>query len=209
MSDQPGHRDLDVFDGRLRQPDQRSCGAAVLVLARMLLDDGYADLVVGGQHPTTGHRLLGDLTVRFQSEVLAMHRRVTGVVDVAGRLQAPWPRALGTPPWAVARQLSATACSHLPSVEHAITLAAADPGDVFDQVARISGAGRPVPAYVGNRWLPRHVVLFLGPVGSTGDRLRCYDPATGRVVEVTRDAFARHRLGLSGWDRPWLAVLPR
>ena len=73
----------------------------------------------------------------------------------------------------------------------------------------MSGAGRPVPAYVGSRWLPRHVVLFLGPVGSTGDRLRCYDPATGRVVEVGREAFVQHRLGLSGWDRPWLVVLPR
>ena len=205
MSDEPEHRDVDVFGGELRQPDQRSCGAAVLVLARMLLDDAYADLVVGGRHPGTGHRLFGDLTARFQSEVLAMHRRVTGVVDAAGHLQAPWPRALGTPPWAVARQLSATAGSHLPGVEHDVAVVAREPGVVFDQIVAAARSGRPVPVYVGSRYLPRHVVLALD---AGAEQLRCYDPASGRVVPLDRAAFLEHRLALSGWDKPWLAVLP-
>ena len=76
--------------GGLRQPDQRSCGAACLVVARMLLDPAYADLAARA----------------FRPEVLGMHGRVTGPVDARGALQVPWPRALGTPPWAVARQLS-------------------------------------------------------------------------------------------------------
>ena len=37
--------------GALVQPDQRSCGAAVLVVARMLLDRGYAELLATGRHP--------------------------------------------------------------------------------------------------------------------------------------------------------------
>ena len=58
--------------GRLKQPDRLSCGAAVLVVARMLSDEVYA----------------GRVLPRFAEEVLATHRQVVG-----------WgPRALGTPP---------------------------------------------------------------------------------------------------------------
>ncbi len=96
-----------LLGARLVQPDERSCGAAVLVVARALLDRGYAELLVSGRHPGTGFVLPGSLADRFRHETLAMHARVTGLVDAAGRLQVPWPRALGTPPWAVARQLSA------------------------------------------------------------------------------------------------------
>ena len=59
----------------LVQPDARSCGAASLVAARMLLDPAYAALV------TTGDR--------FAAETLGMHRRVTGAVALDGRLQLP------------------------------------------------------------------------------------------------------------------------
>lgn len=219
-----------VFTELLVQPDRRSCGASVLVVARMLLDRGYAELLATGRHPATGLALPGapgapgstgtpgtpgTLADRFRREVLGMHRRVTGPVDVRGRLQLPWPRALGTPPWAAARQLSATG---RPRVGHAVVVAAARGarGAVFDRIVAAVGRGRPVPVYVGNRWAPRHVVLFLGSAGTAGaagtagtaDRLRCYDPARGLVVEVEREAFVRGRLGLAGWDRPWFAVLP-
>jgi hypothetical protein len=202
-----------VLTERLVQPDRRSCGASVLVVARMVLDRGYAELVASGRHPVTGFELPGSRADRFRGEALAMHRRVTGLVDVHGRLQLPWPRALGTPPWAVARQLSATG---RPAPRHAVVTLRAGRGAVFDRIVAATAAGRPVPVYVGNRWAPRHVALFLGgdpgggPGGSPGrvDRLRCYDPASGRVVDVEREAFVRGRLGLSGWDRPWCAVLP-
>jgi len=193
-----------VFTERLVQPDRRSCGAGVLVVARMLLDSGYAELVATGRHPVTGFVLPGALADRFRHEVLAMHRRVTGPVDAAGRLQLPWPRALGTPPWAVARQLSATG---RPPVRHSVITVGAGRDAVFDRVVAAAAAGRPVPVYVGNRWAPRHVVLVVGVAPGREDRLRCYDPARGRVVEVEREAFVRGRLGLAGWDRPWGAVL--
>ncbi|QWF21135.1 hypothetical protein KM427_19630 [Nocardioides sp. LMS-CY] len=60
-----------------RQPDSRTCGPSVVVVAR-LLDHGLPE-------PWPG----------FRDEVLAMHRR----------LNRWWPRALGTTPWAVARVL--------------------------------------------------------------------------------------------------------
>lgn len=191
-----------VLGARLVQPDQRSCGAAVLVVARALLDRGYAELLVSGRHPATGLALPGSPVDRFRQEALAMHARVTGPVDAAGRLQVPWPRALGTPPWAVARQLSAT------GVRHRVVPAWPDRSALLDRIVAATAEGRPVPVYVGNRWAPRHVVLFLGGSAGRRDRLRCYDPARGWVVDVDRRAFVRGRLGLGRWDRPWFAVLP-
>ena len=42
-----------------------------------------------------------------------------------------------------------------------------------------------------------------------GDRmLDVYDPATGRVDHLRRDTVVERRLGLSGWDVPWVAVRP-
>jgi hypothetical protein len=147
-----------------------------------------------------------------------MHARVTGPVDAAGRLQVPWPRALGTPPWAVARQLSATSGSAsvggsattggLPRVDHGVVRAWPGRGVLLDRIVAATAEGRPVPVYVGNRWAPRHVVLFLSGSAGRGDGLRCYDPARGWVVDLDRQAFVRGRLGLGRWDRPWFAVLP-
>jgi hypothetical protein len=203
-----------VLGARLVQPDHRSCGAAVLVVARAMLDRGYAELLVSGRQPGTGLALPGSLADRFRHEALAMHARVTGPVDAAGRLQVPWPRALGTPPWAVARQLSATGGSAaaggggLPRVRHRVVPAWPDRGALVDRVVAATAEGRPVPVYMGNRWAPRHVVLFLGGSAGRGDGLRCYDPARGWVVDVDRRAFVRDRLGLGRWDQPWFAVLP-
>ncbi|MGI8645803.1 MAG: hypothetical protein ACR2JD_05745 [Nocardioides sp.] len=170
-----------------RQPDQRSCGASVLVVERALRDEGYARLLVdGAQAP------------RFREEALGMHRRTTGLVSLSGRLQAPWPRALGTPPWAIAGQLSA---SRGPQGVHWGLRRAA----LLDAIVAAVGSGVTVPLYVGSRWLPRHVVLI---VGADAERLSCYEPSSGRLQSVTRHAFRTGSLGLAGWSRPWCAVLP-
>ena len=76
---------------QLRQPDRRSCGAASLVMARRLVHPRYA-------------RLVSDQET-FAHEAATLHRRLTSLADTAGGWQVPWPRALGTPPWAVAREL--------------------------------------------------------------------------------------------------------
>lgn len=170
-------------DGSLRQPDQRSCGASSLVVARMLLDDTYA---------------WPDSAADFRDEVLGVHRRVTGPRDAAGHLQLPWPRALGTPPWAVARDLSALGTTYRTRL--VLHRAAA-----YDRVVAVVRAGHPVPIYVGNRWLPRHVVLA---VAEHDAALEIYNPGTGRRVPVTRDAWTTGHLQLSGWDGPWFVVLP-
>ena len=171
----------------LVQPDRRSCGAAVVVAAHLL---------------TTPPDARDTATKAwFRTEVLAVHRQLTSVVDARGRWQVPWPRALGTPPWAVARHLAGV------TVYRHRTVPVRDRETAFDRVLEATRDGSPVPVYVGNRWLPRHVVLVTG-VGRE-DTLLCYDPGQGRVSAVTRTEFIRARLGLSGWDRPWFIVVPR
>ncbi|MCR6031339.1 hypothetical protein GGQ22_07755 [Nocardioides sp. zg-579] len=159
----------------LRQPDPLSCGASVLVVARMLAEEEYAARAARA----------------FPAEVLALHRRVTGPRSRDGRAQLPWPRAIGTPPWAVARELALVT-----GVPHRVRPA---------RWSTLHDAPGPVALYVGNRWLPRHVVLVLAV---DEERLRLYDPAVGGPVAVTRRAFEARRLRVAGWDRPWFAVVP-
>jgi hypothetical protein len=170
----------------------------VLVMARSIADPAYADLLATGIHPLTGHHLPGTTQERFAAEVLAMHRRTTGPVDVRGAAQLPWPQRFGTPPWAVARQLSGSTGTHWDAD-------AVLPWSRTKALGAIlaAAATRPVPVYVGSRWLPRHVVLVLDP------GLRVYEPAGGNVVRITEDAFAKGTLRLAGWSRPWFMVLPK
>jgi len=171
----------------LVQPDQRSCGAAVLVAAELLRAPAAT-----GPAPTSEW---------FRAEVLALHRRITSVRDVSGRWQLPWPRVIGTPPWAIAHHLSAV------TGRRYRTQLVIDRDKAFEQVLDAATTGRPVPLFVGSWWLPRHVVLVTG-ADREHDALRCYDPARGAVVRVGREAFLSGRLELSRWSRSWFTVLP-
>jgi len=78
-------------------------------------------------------------------------------------------------------------------------------GQAYDDVVGAVALGHAVPLFVGNRTLPRHVVLVVGGDGAT---LTAYDPASGRPVTITRAAFDRGALRVAGWSEPWFAVLP-
>jgi hypothetical protein len=114
----------------------------------------------------------------FAADVLAAHRRLTRT-RLHGRLQLPWPRAIGTPPWAVARELTTVT-----GTRHRTRLVRWSPA-----AAPTSGA-----MYVGSRWLPRHVVLVL-------DADRCYEPASGGRVPLDGRPLA-------GWPTRWFTVAP-
>jgi hypothetical protein len=173
---------LDAIRG-LTQPDQRSCGPSSLVAAHILLDATY--------RPAT-----------FSTDVLALHRQLTSG-SYAGRAQLPWPRALGTPPWAVARAMSSYADA--PYRTRVVRLGARD--SVFATVADAVTAGRPCPLYVGSTWLPRHVVLAVEP---SANGVLVYNPGRGSINELTRESFLAGHLTIFGaWRRPWFAVLPR
>jgi hypothetical protein len=117
---------------------------------------------------------------RFADEVLATHREVVGW----------WPRHLGTPPWSLLR--------HLPGRHR---LSRPD----FD--AMLAAAERdPVAVYVGDRFLPRHVVLVVAAAHGTWV---VYDPARGGLVTVDREQHERHLLPFGRWGRAWFVLLPR
>lgn len=174
-----------VLGREFQQPDQRSCGAAVAVVAEALRNDGYARRLLAG----------GDEV--FGAEVTSMHRRITGLVDVSGRVQAPWARAVGTPPWALGRQLDRGSRRHRP------VPARFRPGVAWAAMNTGLARGLVVPAYVGDRWAPRHVVLAVEP---REDAVRMYEPSSGRVVEVPRVEWIEGRLRLAGWPQPWLVL---
>ncbi len=164
-----------LFGRELRQPDQRSCGPSCLVVARMVLDPDYAE---------------GTLA-RFDTEVLATHRRVISA----------WPRALGTPPWAVAREME-----RITGVELPWRLARWRRDAAYERVLAGLQTGLPVPLYVGSTLLPRHVVLVVEEGESGG--VDVYNPARGRLTTASREGFAARRLGLGSWDVPWFTVTP-
>jgi len=173
---------LDAVRG-LAQPDQRSCGPSTLVAARILVDPLYA--------ATMNPRA-------FATEVLALHRQVT---SVSGS-RIPWPRALGTPPWAVARAMSTYA-----GVDYSTTVVLfRDRSTLVTRMQAALSAGRPVPFYIGSRWMPRHVVLA---VAGLPDGVTVYNPSHGTLVEMTASDFEASKLTtLGSWTKPWFVILP-
>ena len=176
---------LDAIRG-LSQPDQRSCGPSSLVAAHILIDPAYA----ATQNPHA-----------FAGTVKDLHRQLTGA-SAFGRAQLPWPRALGTPPWAVVRAM--TEFSGIPYRNHIVRWG--NRKDDFDALHAAVTAGHPCPLYVGDR-IPRHVVLAVAPTAGGVD---VYNPGRGTVDELERAAFEAGKLTTFGrWVTPWFAVLPK
>jgi hypothetical protein len=169
----------DLDPRSLRQPDKVSCGAVSVVAARALLT-GWRP-----EHPT--------------SAIREEHRHLTSARSPRDRFQMPWPRGLGTPPWAVANALTALTGERIATM-HARPRPAVGYDVLTEQVRT-----RPVGVYLGSRWLPRHVVLaFAAPDG--GSAVRVFDPARGVVVDVARERWEGHRVGVAGWSHLWLVV---
>lgn len=66
--------------------------------------------------------------------------------------------------------------------------------------------GHPCPLYVGDRWLPRHVVLAVAPLDQG---IQVYNPARGTLAELTGESFESGALTVFGrWVRAWFEVRP-
>lgn len=182
----------DLRPEALKQPDQTSCGAASTVAARALLTGWRPD------DPP--------------SAIRAEHRRLTSAHSHRERFQVPWPRRLGTPPWAVAGALAALSGKRIATVN-----ARPRPGPAFDVLVE-QVCDRPVGVYLGSRWLPRHVVLAVAAVAPTGAAydvrsrddqhlaVRVFDPASGDLVTVPRTRWLEHEVGVAGWSHFWFVV---
>ena len=154
-------------------------------MARRLVDPRYAALV--GDQATFAH------------EATSLHRRLTSPADAEGRRQVPWLRAVGTPPWAVARDLRLV--TGVPYAVHPARLSR----HVWPHLAAVAPE-RPVAVYVGSRLLPRHVVLV---TAVDGDGATTYEPSSGRLLTVARTRWESGPLRLAGWDLPWCVISPR
>lgn len=167
----------DLDPGSLRQPDRFSCGASVVVLARMLRDPDHRP--ADPQHEIR----------RVHRELVAPHHD--------GRAQLPWPRTLGTPPWAVARELS-----RLHGEDIDVDVARLSPAASYGVLAG-RAAERPTGVYVGSLWLPRHVLLA---IATHEGAVTVFDPARGGLVRIGRRRWRAHDVGVGGWSHFWAVV---
>ncbi|GAA4829249.1 hypothetical protein GCM10023221_00560 [Luteimicrobium xylanilyticum] len=180
------------------QVDGTTCGAAVLVLLAADGDPAVAAWLDAG-------------TGRFDALQRAVQRRTTRTA----LLGLPWPRALGTPPWAAARTARWGAVRY----GHRV-VDDTDPADLARVRAAVDAAlarGILVPLYTGGDTaggvgaaVPRHVVLAL-PGGPDGVHL-VYEPGSGAVHAVPRAALwaaERPLDALGRWTHVVWALLPR
>ena len=94
-----------------RVPVQQStttCGSASLTVARMLVDPAFARWIRLGVDKDAKDDDVPDahtVEQRFAAHEQVVARRTNALVGAGGRIQFPWPRALGTPPWGAIGEL--------------------------------------------------------------------------------------------------------
>jgi hypothetical protein len=200
---------LRLGDAAPPQQSPTTCGAACLTVARMIANPAFATWVRTGVAPD-GREDSGSTALdRFAACEQVVASRTNATVGAGGRLQVPWPRPLGTPPWGALHELEWGASD--PRADYDLVWlrlrGRAARHATYDQLLERVGPGRPALLYVGDRWLPRHVVLVLPPTGDP--ELDVYEPSAGGVVGLGRDEFVARRLALSGWDVPWAVISAR
>lgn len=176
------------------QVNGQTCGVAAVaaVAARAGKAQGNAFAAYLNAEPHVVERIQTDL-----------HRQ-------AARIGAPWPRFLGTSPWALAALAGrATGGRYVvrswgKQTRARVDTAVSEGADVFIYVG---GDGRPA-----TRLIPRHVVVILGS-DSTRDHYGVFEPSTGRVMMVPRDSIGdiepARKPHWGNWNRPLLAVVPQ
>lgn len=185
-----------------------TCGSACLTVARMLVDPVFASWVRTGRPHPPGAPAGETADERFAAYERLVMRRTNGLLAGGRRLNGPWPRRLGTPPWGAKHELEFGAARR--GTRYTVDLwrheSASGLVEDFDTLVDVVAEGEPGLLYIGNAVAPRHVVLVLP---GDGDRnLDVYDPGSGRVDHLRRDAVVERRVRLSGWDVPWMAVRP-
>ena len=202
---------LQLGDSAPRQQSATTCGSSCLTVARMLVNPAFAQWItrgIGKDARDPGVPVVPDgrtPTERFAAYEQVVAGRTNAVLGAGGRLQPPWPRALGTPPWGVSNELEYGASD--PEADYDLRwIRLADQRRLERVYAELQGRvrdGRPAALYIGNAWAPRHVVLVMP---ATAGELDVYEPSIGQVVDLPREAFVTQRLMMAGWDVPWALV---
>lgn len=184
---------------RATQVDGTTCGAASLGVAGLIGD------------PIAAMWLLEDPD-RVAQRWPALQRRLHASITRHGLGPMPWPRSLGSPPWALAGKMR-----HAGVRFGAVWLDDDSPRDIAALRLHLDAAladGIPVPLYASgdsasglDAAVPRHVVLA---VGTTADGYRVYEPASGSIHQWNPVAGEHPRSpALGNWNRLAVAVLPR
>ena len=141
---------------------------------------------------------------RFAAAEQTVKDRTNALLGPVG-LQVPWPHSLGTAPWGAAHEMT-----RITGLRYRARYVGPDSPTAraagYDAVERTVAAGRTAPMFVGDRAVPRHVVLA---VGHDDDALRLYEPASGDVVTLPRDRYVNGGFVVAGWTVPWAVVVPR
>ena len=216
-------RVVEMFGaGQAAQADPTTCGSASLVVVAAAGDPALARwLTIGALEadlpvelawlrPSELEMVAGQSPrARFVALQLAVKRASLH----RGLGLAPWPGALGTPPWGAAR------VARFGEVRYAHRLVvdsrADQSGPVLDHAVVMARRGYPVVLYTGGDTrsglgaaVPRHVVVLASPDGT---RLEIYEPGSGRLHAVTRQDLAHGgipRAAYGGWSHVTWAVLP-
>lgn len=208
----------------VRQVDDRTCGAAVLVLLAAAGDRTLAAWLQTGTRigPVMPPELRGlsreQLRADTVAERLTLAQHVVFARARRGALAGwGWPAGWGIPPWALARAARYRGVTYTHAVVHDRDVA--DTRAVLDAVHHATRLGIGVPLYTGGdlgpggsiaQAMPRHVVLAL-PYRGRDDHLRIYEPSTGRIFAVVRNelhARMRRKAALGNWSHLTWAVLP-
>lgn len=191
-----------------RQQSPTTCGAACATVARMLVDPPFARWIEAGEgHPVPGAEG-SSRAERFASWERTVQAR-TNAWSTPGRGPSlPWPRALGTPPWGLRKELEDGA-SHAGTRYRILSVRGHSEESLRARYRRLLDLvvdGEPAVLYVGSALLPRHVTLVLP--GTRAGALTVYEPDSGRVLPLEEQAFVTKRLDLGGWRVPWIFVQP-
>ncbi len=200
---------------RLRLGDQGpvqqspvSCGAACLTVARMLVNPQFARWITTGEGPRLDAPPGDTEAERFAAYERVVMNRTNRLYAGGRRLNLPWPKALGTPPWGAKKELEFGASRR--GTQYTVDVVRGSLSRqlraAHGRLVELVGEGEPALLYSGNAVLPRHVALVLPGDGQS--TLEVYDPATGLVTLLDEASFAQRRLRLSGWDVPWFVVQP-
>ena len=129
-----------------------------------------------------------------------MHRRITGLADTSGRPQVPWPRKFGTPPWAVARQLSATPAADGSTTAYAWHVARTSLPSAYERLLDSTAAGRVAAIFIGSTWLPRP---GCGPRrrGAVGSLCRSTTPPVDGSAPLTASRSLDSHIDIAGLGR--------
>lgn len=202
------------------QPDGVTCAATGLLLLNAACDRRLEGWLARGDVPTTLPPELTGLTPAELAESDTARRVALAAAAVHDRATRAtlgpfrWPRAYGTAPWGVARE------ARVPDVIYRHRAVDDRDARLMDEVLAMlvsaTTQGIPVPVYsggdLGGGWqsaVPRHLVLALPT--TSADRLRIYEPGSGRIETIAPDelrARTTPHKALGGWTHLAWTLIP-